>query len=75
MGERTEPVPRVLRQLTTLRRKAGLTQATLAKRIGTTQSAISELESHQVSPTLALLDRYAGYFGMQLVVTIEGDVD
>jgi transcriptional regulator with XRE-family HTH domain len=75
VGEPTEPVPRVLRQLATLRRKSGLSQARLAERIGTVQSAISELESNQTSPTLALLDRYASYFGMQLVVTIEGDVD
>lgn len=75
MDEPTGPVPRVLRQLTTLRRKAGLSQAKLAEQLGTTQSAISEMEGGRVSPTLALMDRYASYFGMQLVVTVEGELD
>lgn len=68
-----KPVPAVLRQLVTLRRRAGLSQTTLAERLGTTQSAISELETNTVPPTLGLLNRYAAYFGMQVVVTVRND--
>ncbi len=69
------PVPRVIRQLVSLRRRAGLSQATLAKRLGTAQSSISELETGEVPPTLPTLARYAAEFGMEIVVTLEGEVD
>jgi len=69
------PIPRLIRQLISLRRRAGLSQATLAKRLGTTQSAVSEFETGESSPTLATLSRYAAEFGMEIVVTLEGDVD
>ena len=42
------------------RRRAGLSQAALAARIGTTQPAISKIESGQTLPTLIVLERIAG---------------
>lgn len=48
------------------RRAAGLTQAQLAARAGTTQSAIARLESGRTSPTVANLDRVLRAAGRQL---------
>lgn len=39
-----------------LRERRGLTQARLARRVGTRQSAISRLESDEISPSVATLD-------------------
>ena len=41
------------------RRSANLTQTEVAKRMGTTQSAIARLESGLVSPSFATLRRFA----------------
>ena len=48
------------------RLRAGLTQAELARRVGTTQSAISRLESGRVRPSLATLERLANACGATL---------
>ena len=50
------------------RATAGLTQAELAERIGTTQSAIARLESGRGShsPSLATLQKYAHALGCRL---------
>ncbi len=50
------------------RAAAGLTQADVAARIGTTQSAIARLESPagKHSPSLATLQRYASALGYRL---------
>ena len=50
------------------RRDAKLTQAELAERIGTTQSAIARLEAGRVSPSISTLRRYAEATGHQLQV-------
>jgi len=51
-----------------VRAAAGVTQAEVAERIGTTQSAIARLESGkgQRSPSLATLRRYARALGYRL---------
>lgn len=51
---------------------AGLTQAEVAKRIGTTQSAIARLESVEAkhSPTLATLRRYADALGYSVQIRL-----
>ena len=52
------------------RKAAGLTQDEIAKRMGTTKSAISRLESSlgndRISPSLATLRRYASAVGCRL---------
>ncbi len=48
------------------RRAAGLTQAQLASRANTTQSAIARLESGRTSPTVANLDRVLRAAGRRL---------
>ena len=54
------------------RASAGLTQADVAARIGTTQSAVARLESSvgKHSPTLATLQRYASALGYRLQVRL-----
>ena len=50
------------------RTAANLTQAELARRLGTTQSAIARLEGGGVSPSFATLRRYAEATGTRLTV-------
>jgi transcriptional regulator with XRE-family HTH domain len=52
------------------RREAGLTQAELAARIGTTQAAISKIETGRTMPGLELLDRIARGVGRQMTFTL-----
>jgi transcriptional regulator with XRE-family HTH domain len=52
----------------TLRTEAGLTQAQLAERMGTTQSAIARMEGGGVRPSLETLERLAVAVGQELVV-------
>ena len=53
-----------------LRTEAGLTQAELAGRMGTTQSAIARMEGGGARPTLETLERLAGAVGAELVVGV-----
>jgi transcriptional regulator with XRE-family HTH domain len=46
-------------ELAKARRKANLTQAEVADRMGTSQGAVSRIESGRVTPTLEIVDRYA----------------
>jgi transcriptional regulator with XRE-family HTH domain len=57
-----------------LRSDAGLTQAELAHRMGTTQSAIARMENGGSRPTLETLERLAGAVGQDLVVGVETDL-
>ena len=50
------------------RTEAGLTQAEVAERTGTTQSAIARLEGGRVSPTVETLRKYAKAVGKTLRV-------
>lgn len=56
------------------RREAGLTQAQIAERMGTTVSAVSRLESSLInqkhSPSFATLKKYAHACGKKLVVSL-----
>ena len=52
------------------RKRAGLTQAELAKRVGTSQSAIARLERGGVTPTLAKLDQLVRACGLELEVRL-----
>lgn len=50
------------------RAEAGVTQAELAERMETTQSAIARLESGRVSPTVETLQKYARALGKRLKI-------
>lgn len=53
-----------------LRTEAGLTQAELADRMGTTQSAIARMEGGGTRPTLETLEKFAVAIGGELVVGV-----
>jgi len=53
-----------------LRTEAGLTQAELARRMGTTQSAIARIEGGGARPSLDTLERLAAAVGKELVVGV-----
>jgi predicted transcriptional regulator len=61
----------VLDEFLKARAAAGVTQEELAKRMGTTQSAIARLESGKGkhSPTLATLQKYARALGKELSIS------
>ena len=56
----------VLEAMLKARLEAGLTQAEVAARAGTTQSAIARLEGGSVSPTVETLRKYAKAVGKRL---------
>ena len=58
----------VLEAMLKARIEAGLTQAEVAARAGTTQSAIARLEGGSVSPTVETLRKYAKAVGKRLKV-------
>lgn len=63
-----------LHALLDARKAAGLTQETLAQRMGTTKSAVSRLEAslrdERHSPSFATLKKYANACGKRLVVQL-----
>jgi transcriptional regulator with XRE-family HTH domain len=68
IGEEFDFLDEILRA----RAAAGLTQADVAERIGTTQSAVARLESPDTkhSPSIATLQRYASALGCTLQVKL-----
>ena len=68
LAEEFEFLDEILKARTT----AGLTQADVAARIGTTQSAVARLESPvgKHSPSIATLQRYASALGYRLQVRL-----
>lgn len=60
----------LIEELIRARSEAGLSQAELAKRIGTTQSSIARLEGGGVSPSMSTLRRYAQATGRRLEVSL-----
>jgi DNA-binding XRE family transcriptional regulator len=66
--DRLGPIHVLVFELVEARRRAGLTQAQLAERIGTTQSAIARLENARHMPSLGMAARYAEAVGRRLDV-------
>jgi ribosome-binding protein aMBF1 (putative translation factor) len=60
----------VMIEISSARARSGLTQTEIAKRMGTTQSAVARLESERL-PSLRTLKRYAEAVGAKLVVKLE----
>ncbi len=65
-----EPKYAVIRALLDARVKDGLTQKEIARRAGTTQSAIARFEAGEVNPTLDFLSRVSSAVGMKLTVHV-----
>jgi DNA-binding XRE family transcriptional regulator len=57
--------------LKTARKKAGLTQEQVAKKLRTKKTAISRLENHAVDIRLSTLERYASAIGKKIVISIQ----
>ena len=68
--EQMTPEFEVARALIAARVQAGLTQADVAKRMGTTQSAIARLEAGQSLPSMKSLYRYAAATGTRPAIQL-----
>lgn len=60
----------IVRMIIKRRLENGMTQAELAKKVGTKQSAIARLESGTYNPSIAFLKKVAKALGGELLVTI-----
>jgi ribosome-binding protein aMBF1 (putative translation factor) len=60
----------VVEALIRARTKAKMSQTDLARKLGTTQSAVARLEGGRVSPTVATLRRYAEATGSKLEINL-----
>jgi ribosome-binding protein aMBF1 (putative translation factor) len=58
-------------QVIEARSRAGLTQAQLADRMGTSQSAVARLESGKSHPSVATLEKLAAATGSKLRIALE----
>jgi ribosome-binding protein aMBF1 (putative translation factor) len=54
-----------------VRNRAGLTQAQLARKMGTTQPVVARLESGRTRPSMRTLDRLAEATGSRLRISFE----
>lgn len=61
----------IISDMVRLRNKKKITQKELAKKIGTTQSALSRFEMGDVNPSLDFLKKVANALGTKLVVRLE----
>ena len=61
----------IARTLIAARVRAGLSQVQVAKRMGTTQSAIARLESGRGTPSMRTVERFARAVGGRVIVRIE----
>lgn len=62
----------VLADLVVRRQAVGLTQADVATRMGTSQSAVARLEAGGVDARLSTLERYAAAVGQRLELRLHG---
>lgn len=58
---------RLMRKLAEAREQAGLTQTEVAKRMGTSQSAVARLEAGEAEPLITTLVRYGKAVGKNLI--------
>ncbi len=58
-----------------LRSQAGITQTQLARRMGTTQSAIARLEGGGMNPSAELLHKLGNALAVRLMLTADSDAD
>ena len=68
--EALEPEFALAEELIAARGRAGLTQADVAARMGTTQSVVARIESGRNPPNLKTLEKYARAVGMRVSVRL-----
>jgi ribosome-binding protein aMBF1 (putative translation factor) len=66
--DRLGPIFAVVGEMIEARQEAGLTQAEVASRMGTTQSVVARLETARHMPTFDLVARYATAIGRRIDV-------
>jgi predicted XRE-type DNA-binding protein len=66
--EDAEAIARLVRTLVDARRQSGLSQKQVAERMGTTQSAVSDLERTAGDPRLSTLQRFGRAVGCRVGV-------
>ena len=66
-----EPRYQLISQLIDARIKKGLTQAALAKKIGTKQSAIARIEAGNANPSVAFLEKLVSAMDSKLSIQIK----
>jgi ribosome-binding protein aMBF1 (putative translation factor) len=64
--DRLGPIFAVVGEMVEARQIAGLTQAEIAKRMGTSQSVIARLENARHMPTFDMVARYAAAIGRRI---------
>jgi DNA-binding XRE family transcriptional regulator len=69
--EALEPEFAIAHELIAARARAGLSQAEVAERMGTSQSTVARLESGRTLPSIRTLNRYARATGARAVVRLE----
>lgn len=57
-------------QMIKARARSGLTQAQVAKKMGTTQSVVARIESGTHPPNIETLERYAAAIGAELRISL-----
>ena len=65
-----EPRYRLITQLIEARLKSGVTQVEVAKKIGTSQSAVARLESGHANASLEFIERYLRVINPKLNLSI-----
>lgn len=68
--EAVQPKYDLIRAVLDARLKRGVTQAEIARRAGTTQSAIARFESGASNPTLSFLTKVAAAVGAKIEVRV-----
>ncbi|WP_373265543.1 helix-turn-helix transcriptional regulator [Hungatella hathewayi] len=69
--EKLQPRYEAIKQIVAARKEQNITQAELAKRVGTQKSNISRLESGNYNPSLDFLSKVAESLGKSLKVEIK----
>lgn len=68
--EAITPEFEIARELIAARARVGLSQAEVAQRMGTTQSAIARIESGKQKPSTRTLERYAHATGSKIKISL-----
>lgn len=68
--KKLEPRYQLISQLIEVRTKKGLTQAQLAKKIGTKQSAVARLESGNANPSFAFIEKVISALKSELIIQV-----
>jgi len=63
-----QPELQIIKRLAFSRSQKGMSQRTLAKKIGITQSALARFETGRINPTLSFLQKITSGLGLKLVV-------